>query len=343
MKLAIHKEVGTFSDRWISYCENHSISYVLVDCYATDIIDQLEGIDCLLWHWHLADKGSLLFAKGLTVAIEQIGIKVFPNVDTGWHYDDKVAQKYLFEALKLPLVPSYVFYSKAEATKWVNQTIFPKVFKLRGGAGSVNVRLVTSRREALSLVKKAFGRGFPVLNRKAILGDRLRHLKQNVNVGSVGRLLGSLVRCMLPSQKERFSPRQIGYIYFQDFIPDNTYDTRLVVIGSRCIGLRRYCRENDFRASGSGDFSYDRECFPDELVSLAFKCAEALKMQSVAFDFVEREGEFLLVEVSYCFSMGAAYDDCPGYWDAGLNWVEAPVDLQRFILEDALVDLGGIE
>lgn len=339
MKLAIHKEADSFSDRWISFCESNAIPYVVVDCYATDIIEQLKGVDCLMWQWHLADRGSMLFAKGLTAAVEQMGVKVFPNLATAWHYDDKVSQKYLFEALELPLVPSYVFYSKDKAVEWVNQTSFPKVFKLRGGAGSVNVSLANSRKEALRLVGRAFGRGFPVLNRKAILGDRLRHVKQEKNVASVARLLGSLVRCVLPSQKERFSPRQIGYVYFQDFIPNNSHDTRLVVIGDRCIGLRRYCRGNDFRASGSGDFSYEREFFPNEVVSLAFACARKLKMQSVAFDFVERDGGFLLVEVSYCFSIGAAYDDCPGYWTRDLEWIADPVDPQRFILEDVLGSL----
>jgi len=336
MKLAIHKEPGSYSDRWIPFCESNGITYIIVDCFAPDIIERLKTVDCLMWHWHLADRGSLRFAKGLTAAIEQMGVKVFPSGDTAWHYDDKVAQKYLFEALQLPLIPSYVFYSKEKAVEWVNQTSFPKVFKLRGGAGSVNVSLANSRKEALRLVSKAFGSGFPVLNRKAILGDRLRHIQKQRSIGSIFKFMGSLARCFVPSMKERLSPRQVGYIYFQDFIPNNKHDTRLVVIGNRCIGLRRYCRGNDFRASGSGDFSYEREFFPDVVVSLAFECARKLKMQSVAFDFVERDGEFLLVEVSYCFSIGAAYDDCPGYWARDLEWINAPVDPQRFILEDLL-------
>ena len=72
MKLAIHQQIGTFSDRWVQYCDSNRIPYVVVDCYASDIIQHLEGVDCLLWHWHLADQGSLIFAKGLTAAIEQM-------------------------------------------------------------------------------------------------------------------------------------------------------------------------------------------------------------------------------------------------------------------------------
>ena len=95
-----------------------------------------------------------------------------------------------------------------------------------------------------------------------------------------------------------------------------------------------YCREGDFRASGSGQFAYDREFFPGHLVALAFECATKLKMQSVAFDFIENNNAPLLVEVSYCFSIGAAYDNCPGYWTRDLKWVAESVDPQRFIFED---------
>ena len=99
MKLAIHQEPGTFSDRWIPYCQENDISYVIVDCYASDIVEQLREVNCLLWHWHLADSGSHLFARQLTASVEAMGIHVFTNSTTSWHYDDKIAQKYLFEAL----------------------------------------------------------------------------------------------------------------------------------------------------------------------------------------------------------------------------------------------------
>lgn len=336
MKVAIHKEKGSFSDRWIPYCERKSIPFIIVDCYATDIISKLKKVDCLLWHWHLSDRGSYLFAKTLTLAVEEMGIKVYPDSKTGCHYDDKIAQKYFFEAFEFPFVPSYVFYSEREAIEWVYQAEFPKVFKLRGGAGSVNVKLAKSRTEALKLIDVAFKRGFTIYNRKAIIKDRIRNLRRENSLKSGIKLGGSLFRIFVPSKMERLAGRQAGYVYFQDFYPNLTYDLRLVVIGNRCFGLRRFCREGDFRASGSGNFSYDNRFFSKNLVSLAFHCAKRLKMQSVAFDFIESNDRHLLVEISYCFTMGSAYDNCPGYWDKDLTWVKAPVDPQAFILEDII-------
>ena len=44
-----------------------------------------------------------------------------------------------------PLAPSYVFYTREEAMSGLKNARYPKVFKLRNGAGSDNVRLVSTR------------------------------------------------------------------------------------------------------------------------------------------------------------------------------------------------------
>lgn len=66
-------------------------------------------------------------------------------------------------------------------------------------------------------------------------------------------ILKGLLRYFIRTETEKFLIYHKGYIYFQDFIPNNNYDTRVKVIGNRCAALRRYNRKNDFRASGSGD------------------------------------------------------------------------------------------
>jgi len=144
MKIAIHHAPGTFSDRWIAYCKKEGLDFKLVNCYSNDIIDQLKECDALMWHFHQANYKDVLFAKQLLFSVAHSGKKTFPDYRTSWHFDDKVGQKYLFESIGLPLVPSYIFYTKEEAYHWIENNSFPKVFKLRIGAGSHNVRLVKS-------------------------------------------------------------------------------------------------------------------------------------------------------------------------------------------------------
>lgn len=162
IKLAIHNRPGSFSDRWIDYCRQHGICFKIVNCYDSDIVSKLEGVDGLLWHWPDYEPSAQLVARQIIASIEKKGIKVFPNTATCWHYDDKVGQKYLLEAIDAPLVPSYAFFSKKEATNWIKETTFPKVFKLRCGNGSRNVKLVRTMRKAKKLCDKAFGKGHGV-------------------------------------------------------------------------------------------------------------------------------------------------------------------------------------
>ena len=160
MKIAIHLRKESFSDRVIQYCEQNKIPYKLVNCFDSDIIKQLNDCDVLFWHWFQNDPKAILCARQILYSVEKKGLKIFPDFNTVWHFDDKIGQKYLLEAIDAPFVSSYVFYDKESALKWINDSNFPKVFKLKDGAGSYNVKLVKSRKEALKLCNIAFSRGF---------------------------------------------------------------------------------------------------------------------------------------------------------------------------------------
>lgn len=332
MKIAIHNKPGSFSDRWVSYCEKKGIDYKLVNCYTSDIMRQLADCDALMWHFSQNSPKDFLFAKQLIYSVEAAGKKVFPDFHTAWHFDDKVGQKYLLEAIDAPLVPTWVFYDKKEALQWARSISYPKVFKLRGGAGSQNVKLVHSLAEAERLIRKAFGRGFPLFDAWGSLKERWRKYR----LGKTGAkdLLKGLVRFVIPPPYARAKGREVGYVYFQDFIPNNDHDIRIIVIDGKAFGLKRYVRENDFRASGSGVFGYAREEFDERCVQIAFDLTEKLKSQSAAYDFIfNQDNTPLLVEISYGF-VKEVYDPCPGYWDKNLNWFEGEFDPYGWMVKD---------
>lgn len=154
----------------------------------------------------------MISANKILSALEQSGKKVFPNFNTGWHFDDKVAQKYLLEAIGAPLVPSYVFYDKQEALQWANTTSYQKVFKLKGGAGSANVKLVKTHKEAKRLINKAFGKGFAQYDRFGAFKERLRKVKE----GKAGLLeiLKGIGRLFITTEFAKQQPNERGYVYF---------------------------------------------------------------------------------------------------------------------------------
>lgn len=318
MKIAIHQRKGSFSDRWISYCKKQNIPYKVVNAYDSDIVKQVEDCDAFMWHHVQWSYKDVLFAKQLLYSLQLAGKKVFPDFNTCWHFDDKVGQKYLLESIDAPLVTSYIFYTEKEALSWIKQTTFPKVFKLRGGAGSSNVKLVHTRSEARTFVKKAFGRGFSQFNRWGNLKEKIRKYKEGRN--SFLGVLKGLGRMVIPTEFAKMHQREKGYIYFQDFVPNNRYDIRICVVADKAFALKRLCRKNDFRASGSGNIIFNKTQIDERCVKIAFEVNEKLGMQSVAFDFVfDENNNPLIVEISYGYSV-AAYDKCEGYWDKEMNW-----------------------
>ena len=334
MKIAIHHSKGSFSDSWITYCEVQNIPYKIVDCYKSDIIQQLADCDALMWHFHHASPKDVLFAKQLLYSVKACGKKIFPDFNTVWHFDDKVGQKYLLEAIDAPLVPSYVFYTKKEALEWADHTSFPKVFKLRGGAGSANVRMAKTKYDAIKFIKKSFNSGFSQYESWSNLKERIRKFKNGKT--SLYDVFKGIIRLFYTTDFAKIAGKERGYIYFQDFIPDNKFDIRVIVIDEKAFAIKRMVRENDFRASGSGNILYEKELIDETTLKLSIEMAKKLKTQCVAFDFVYYAGNPMVVEISYGFSP-PGYDDCPGYWDKELNWYKGKFNPFGWMVESVKV------
>jgi glutathione synthase/RimK-type ligase-like ATP-grasp enzyme len=270
-----------------------------------------------MWNFHQASPKDYLFAKQLIYSLQSSGIRTFPDFHTCWHFDDKLGQKYLLEALGAPLIPSYVFYDKKDAIRWINETKFPVVFKLRGGASSSNVRLVRGERQAINLINRAFGSGF----RRHNPTSGIRDIWRNIKKGKAGYtdFFHGLARFFIRTRFEKVAGNERGYVYFQEFIKGCTFDIRVKVIDGKCWAFRRFNRENDFRASGSNSLLFSKDGIPLDVIRIALDISRRMHLQSVAFDFlISEENEPLITELSYSF--GYDKGENYGYWDSDLNW-----------------------
>jgi hypothetical protein len=319
--IAIHNNKSTdlFHFKWIEYCDKNDIPYKLVNCYDNDIIQQLKGCSALMWHYHQASPTDIVMAKSLLFSLEQSGMKVFPDFNTAWHFDDKVAQKYLLEALGTDLVPTWVFYDKKTANQWIDKVSFPKVFKLKGGAGSQNVQLAKTKQEARALANQAFGNGFAAYDGWGSIKERYR--KWRLGKTNFFDVAKGFARLFNPPRYAKVMGKEVDYLYFQEFITNNDSDIRIVVVDGKAFGIKRMNRENDFRASGSGFIMYDKESIDERFVKAAFEVNRKLKAQCIAYDFVLDNNKPLLIEISYGFA-NAGYDACVGYWNEEMNWHE---------------------
>jgi glutathione synthase/RimK-type ligase-like ATP-grasp enzyme len=335
MMIGIHDRAGSYSDRWIKYCTEKQIPFTRVNCLATDVLQQCAGLDALLWHWPHDSPAESLVARQIIAALERKGLVVFPSVSTCWHYDDKVAQKYLLEAIGAPLIPAWVLLEATEAMRWIDQSTWPKVFKLRNGAGSSNVCLVRSRHQAAALCRQAFGRGFPAV--PGYLSDVQTRARKTKNAHDFWQRLARAPRTLRNLiTLRRTMHRERDYLYFQEFLPGNAFDTRITIIGERGFGFTRANRPNDFRASGSGFLLYETSRIDRRCVDIAFDVARKVGSQSLAFDFLfNSTHEPMIGEISYAYNSSAVHA-CDGHWDSQGNWHEGHLWPQDAILEDLL-------
>ncbi|MBD2781299.1 ATP-grasp domain-containing protein [Xenorhabdus szentirmaii] len=142
---------------------------------------------------------------------------------------------------------------------------FPVVSKSYSGFGSNGVSLIKNKEE---LVKKIEKYMFSFISYNIVPYELIK------------RLIKIKIK-----YKNKY-PKKIGRVVLQDLIPDLKYDWKLLVFNNNIFALKRYTRDNDFRASGSGKFDYD--CRPsNELLLFAYNTRKKLDVPFVSLDIVE--------------------------------------------------------
>ena len=335
MVLAIHSgkdKLVSWNTLWMDYCRKNSIPFIGVDCYSYDIIEVLrrEKVTHLMWAFSLAIPKDHIVAKTVLNAANAMGIKTFPNFASSWHFEDKIAQKYLLEAIGAPIVKSWTFFDKDKALVFSRTSSYPLVAKLRKGAGSKNVVLLKDEHSARHYIMRMFSKGYkPVQKTTSVIKDRLKSSK-----GGNGFKLRSVFKKFIHYRNNRnLFNKEIGYVYFQEFLHGNTNDLRIAVVGNRIWGFYRGVRKDDFRASGSGIIDYDTP-IPLDMIKLSYDITKQLGSQSLCFDYVKSpDGSYRIVEICYGYVSEAIFK-CNGYWDNELQFHQSHIMPDECILSD---------
>jgi len=312
---------------------HNGIPFVRLRIEQPDFWDRVPELSLFIMRFQQLDSDLQQARDILPVVEKDYGIPCYPNQATAWHYDDKVKQALLLKAYGFPMIESWVFHEKQAALDWARRAEYPVVFKLRGGAGSMNVILVKSCRQASALIRRMFGRG--VYPEKFMAPGSVRFKHFNF-YREIHHLCGNIYRWSKGLDTSPFWARHKNYVLFQRFLPENDCDTRVTVIGNRAFAFRRMVRDHDFRASGSGRIDYDTAKIDPRCVEIALEISQKMGFQSMAYDFLENEaGKPEFCEVSYTYVPSAVHN-CPGYWDTGLNWHEGRYWPEHLHLIDTL-------
>jgi hypothetical protein len=177
------------------------------------------------------------------------------------------------------------------------------------GSGSLGVELVRDRNHARKIVQQAFS--------------------------VAGRATCSLYF------------RQKDYVYFQDYIPNDGYDLRVLIIGNWAFGYYRKVLQGDFRASGMNII--EKREIPEEAIRVAWKANQVIKSPMLVVDLVRAlDGTYTIIEFSPICQVEKpaqlAVNDVPGVYvieDRSIRFMEGKfwvheLALKEFLLHDYL-------
>ena len=321
----IYDHYTLWTPRFIQYCEDCGIPYEAVDCYRSDIVNLLPDYSAVVWHYQNYVISDLLEARNIIQAADNLGLVTFPSPRMNWHFDDKIAEMYALESVSAPIPRSWVFYNEDDCINWLTSSAsYPIVAKLRCGSGASNVKLLKNSIEATKYARRMFTQGYdptPSLAYKAY-----SKLQSSKDLSMVIQRIKKIPQFLNSRRHAKMMPIEKGYCYFQEFIPNDGYDLKVVVVGDKMTFCARNVRKNDFRASGGGNCYYDRSLMTDQIIDVAYAAANKLGMDCVGFDFVvdKGSGEGKIVEMCYGFDY-EVQRDLNAYVDRNHVWHEESV------------------
>jgi len=337
-KIFIHGENG-FCRNFPLEAKKRGLAYQVGNALEEALLPPATPPDVVLWNLNHENPVDMEDGRAFLHVLEISGVSVFPNQATCWHFEDKAVQQMLLAGVGAPMPEYWIFHDRKRALTFLESCNYPVVFKLKKGAGSINVKLVRNLADGRKLVYRMFGRG--MRQHPPIQGIKRGVTRSKQESAEKDPFLVRARRAArLWFVKTLQAKREQGYIYFQEFIPNQTHDTRVTVIGDRAFVFERGVRDNDFRASGSGKLRYlSREEIPLDMVDLALRLSRQLGFQSMAYDFVRRSdtGEPVILEICYTFKPSAVAA-CPGYMTAAHEWVEGNFRPEQFIFADLVAD-----
>lgn len=337
MKIFIHiTNEGLHPSSWLHQLPNvckEFASVVTGDIFESNLQSVAKEFDAAIIMPDHFTQRDVKFIPEIADFLVRSGVIVFPGREDIAFFDDKVKQSLAFVAHGISTPETQIFYSKEEALMASGQMSYPLVKKLRRGSGSFHVSLIESAEKFRSEVDKMFGSGqagrisFWFKFYSAITSIK----SSKVAVEKIKKIPGFIRNFRNSKQLDV----ERDYFYTQNYIENEGFDFKVVVVNNKLSYLGRPVRPGDFRASGGGVITYDRGLITKEVIDLCSQATEKLKLSCVGFDLVKdkESGKSYIIEMSYGFSRQAILDAGEYYDLATEEWIEASLDVAHEVGE----------
>ncbi|MED3652392.1 hypothetical protein [Heyndrickxia sporothermodurans] len=263
----VKSEVGYYAywPKFERILKNSGIPYSFIDIKRSTFIKEVEKFDIIVWRTP-SEYSEQWEAKDKIEFIQNfMGKLTLPNKESLWFYEDKVRQQWLFDYYNLPSIKTFISHSREEVNDFINNTNYPIISKDKTSAGSSGVISVKNKKIANKIYREVFSNGMKLFNKYI---------------------------------------RQKDYVLFQESVPNNGFDLRIIMVGNSYFGYYRYPKKGDFRASGSGIL--EKKEIPKDVLLLAKRVREYLpKSYLLAVDFLQdkRDQKYYIIETSIFVSI----------------------------------------
>jgi hypothetical protein len=334
-----------YSEKFREILDANRIPYICLDPNSNTFPEDLSECSHLLFRHSQGDTDMMLYDSIFYLAHVIYHLKCSPGYPTYYSYENKIREYYLLKSKGFPVVETRVFWNYDPAIKYLDFCEFPLVVKLYKGASSSNVVKISTKKQGHKILKKVFSDG--VKFGKLPGSSNLRSIKKlGIFEYTYLKLRSVLLYFGIIHRSNAYEEWQIqeDSIIFQKYLPGNDYDTRITVIGNRAFGFRRFVRDNDFRASGSGKLDLNPEQVDLRCVRIALDISKSMNFETMAYDFIyDQNREPRICEISYCF-VDKVLAQCTGFWDEKLEWHSGSNWPQYYQLQDftGLPDLKSV-
>ena len=296
--------------KYIHFLENNGFPYGIYDLHAHDWLEQARAYDVFVGLIGCDMALLVEMRKKFFVLENYLGKFCYPSAAHVALYEDKSLEAYLSEVSGIPFARTHISNEKADALDMIQTLRYPVISKFETSSGSVGVEMVRSLKQAEKIVNQAFS--------------------------PHGRANHSLYR------------REKDYCYFQDFVPNDGYDIRCIVVDNMVLGYYRKVLEGDFRASGMN--IVEKRDLPRDAILTAWRANQVVKSPLLVVDMVHGlDGAYYVIEFSINCQMETPeqlhVDGVPGMYIIGEDesirfqpcrpWVH-DLALREFFLKDYL-------
>lgn len=280
-----------------SYLENYDSPDISVEVihfrYLLEYVDTIkEG--SFIFYSSSYDESYRKYISEVVYHLSRIrpDLRVIPNYDILLCHENKGYQELLKQRLNICELKGYYLGDITDLQQG-DYAEYPYVVKMPGGAGSSNVALVKDFSSLKAYIRKKAQKNLIYTFKRLVKPFLLKNQSLMINY------------------REFYTTRTPFVL--QEMVKDLQHDYKILIFGKRYYALKRYVRDNDFRASGSGKFTMEKPSAA--LLDFSQVVFEKLDVPFISLDIAEKDGQFYVIELQGTGFGPATLERSEGYFN----------------------------